>query len=227
MFLIKNSTRVIWGPKVWDKSEIQNFIYRKYSIDFPVPWSNPNNKIYEIQEDVFLMPVIEKEKPEKHPRSQSWVGPMYEYDAEFAYEYYEVEDNTIEIVRNQSLSWIAQSRKYRENYGTKVSLGGIEYWIPTAREKRATIFNGGAGTWKLHNPIYSNEDKLWGKGQAVWVDLTDQDISDMTQAIKDHVNETFAQEKILMDYFNSLQTVDEIVAIDLTNEAMENILNTL
>jgi hypothetical protein len=228
MFLIKNPERVVWGPKVWDKQQIQNFVYNKYNIDFPVPWGNPTNKVYEIQEGIKLLPVKYRPKPEIDDRRQSYVGPLYDYDDEYAYEYYEVQDLNLDQIRQNLLDFISGVRYIHENAGTKITINEVNYFVPTSREERITVMSAAPGTWKLSKAEYSDEYLRWYRSNGTnFVQLNQDQIDERSAAVTNHLNNSFEMERVLTEHVMTLETAEDILSVEKTEFALKQLYDSL
>lgn len=193
MYIIKDQTNVFWGPKIWDKHDLQNAIYSKADINFPIQWANPNEKVITVNDEISIWPVIFRSDPVHNKKTQKLDGPFYDYSETHAEQYYTAIDKTLDEMKNDCKTAVDNGRKFFTEYGTPVTINGNKYFIDVNKEKRHNFEFGIPGNWKLNKITSTDTSGDYDTYQTVeeWVTLTQSDLDTINVSIKNFIQDQF------------------------------------
>jgi hypothetical protein len=216
MYIIKENDRVFYGPKIWDKQELQSSIFERLNINFPLQWANPNEKVIKVNDVVSIMPVIFRSDPTHNKRSQKLDGPFYDYTDTHAEQYYTIIDATLEQAKNVCLSAVEQARREMVDNGVVVTILGNEYLIKTKIYNRNNYSFGIPGNWKMERIDLTDGSNALNvyQTETVWVSLTQENLDHITSEIKSFIQQQFDTEKTMKDNITALTTMEEIISFE-------------
>lgn len=215
MFIIKNEDGVFWGPKIWDKHEMQSIINSKYNIDFPLQWANPNEKVIQVNDNVSIWPVIFVGDPSYDKKTQTLDGPFYDYTDTHAEQYHTVVDMSLEEMKMKSREVVNNARKFFTEYKTPVTINGSQYAISVSESKRRDFDFGVPGNWKL-NKITSTDTSRetypydFYETMEEWVTLTQDDLDTISLAIKNFIQQQFDTIKEQYDAIDAFTSAEDV-----------------
>jgi hypothetical protein len=128
---------------------------------------------------------------------------------------YDIVPNPIESVRVNYKQLAAEERWKKEVSGIRLVLNGIEVSLDTTREAR-NIFT-------QQYTIMKDSDTINWKFGIAWINLTKSDIQTIIAAIQKHVQDSFDWEAGISTSIDAASTVDEILSIQIKEEALTNI----
>jgi hypothetical protein len=256
MFIIydttdENNNRLVWGPKFWEKSEIQHFLYKKYNLNYTVPYQNPTEKIYEPKEGVKIWPVQYTEDPSYDAKTQYLHGPLFTFTETHAVQYHEVRDYEFNLIKSKYLDEFNARRK--QIYNTDFfdfEIGEEVYSIQMNNSNRIAFANGIPGPWKLckitiTDPEEGTPDAYvdidsslsgsvpYSGNQVIekkWVDLSQENLDNINAKIKDRLQLYFTIQQKVEEYVESCTTVEQLdniptradTLVEFINDNMEN-----
>lgn len=212
MFIIKNQDRVIWGPKIWDKNELQSAIFEELGINFPIQWANPNEKVINVNDDVSIWPVIFRSQPTHNKRIESLDGPFYDYTETHAEQYFTVIDKDLNQAKSVCKSAIVDARNFWTEYGIEITINATNYFISTNTEKRYDFEFGVPGNWKLKRITSTDTSGLYDKyeTETEWVTLNQDDLNSISSQIKTHIQNQFDINKEQFEIIDNFTTIEEV-----------------
>ena len=214
MYVLKRNDHVVLGPIHWDKQRFQSYLYTNYSMEFPLPYTAPSNKVIEIDANTSIWEVVFLPEPTHNKRSQKLDGPFYEYGDTKTNQYFTVLDRTLDEAKAHTKYEYSQLREDWEKRGTKVTLSnGKNYFVPTDKMngERFVFCNGLAGKWNIQE-ILNEKEPYEYEMVEVWVDLSDDDLNTICSAVKDWVKLCYDIEYNAHTKIDAATTMDEIVA---------------
>jgi hypothetical protein len=233
--------RIVWGPRIWDKAAIQDFIFQRYNLDFSVPFNNPTEKVYVIQEGLEIWPVQFREKPSYADGTQKLAGPFYEYGETHIVEYHTVLDkDDQEILNDYKADFARRKNDIMASDFVTVEIQGDNYTF-FLRDK-TDLKSGVPGWWKLDRYIlkdpsswpddindYDDGMKFMLKHDRSehWVELTQEEIDSAHNAITTRIQLLFNTEKVLNDYVDSLTSPEGLIDIPENADNLLQFLNDL
>jgi hypothetical protein len=231
MFIIfdtRNENPVVrWGPKIWEKAEIQDILYKKYDINYTVPYQNPTDKVYEVMDGVRILPARERSKPEYDILTQTIIGPFYEEADNIVYEYYTVEEMTLEESKKYFKERFTNRRNsmtINEFIDVEISNGNFTFYVDN--NSINTISNGIPGMWKMQKITKLDSEALKQmeeEGQFVdpdiqgyettksWVYVSQEDLDKILAKQKNLKQLMFTMEYAVNKYVDEVaQSVDDL-----------------
>jgi len=225
--VVKNGTNVTWGPKYWDKHDLQNHLYAKHNIEYPLPYLNPSEKIINVSDEVSIWPVIFRNDPQRNMRTQRLDGPFYEFSETHAHQYHTVVDRTLSEIQVYAREVASSYRRILEDHGFFYTIGEEEYKIDCSKEKRTNFFNGSPGNWilkkkvEVFSPI---EEKNVTDLVNSWVYIDQATLDDICNTIKEKVQMAFEKEKKWYDDIDSFSTIED--AQNYVETGLEDVVST-
>jgi hypothetical protein len=220
-----------WGPKIWDKHEIQNFIYGQYNIDFPVGWANPTDKVYEVNENVKIYPTRRKDDPAYNGKTQYLDGPYWDIVDNVAWEYYQVADRTVDMIRSHIKNKITENKREAERWGVIYNINDEEYYFKCSSEEISNFKNGVPGNWKLNRVVgkLNGVNGLNTEGYTTiktFVEMSQDDLNGVVSAIQDRIQLFYDIEKELFDECDAATTTEELNLIPYTQDEIAERYNS-
>ena len=211
MFIIKNQNRVFWGPKIWDKQELQSYIFEELDINFPIQWANPTEKVIVVDDNVSIWPVIFRSDPTHNKRIESLDGPFYDYTETHAEQYFTVINKSLEQVKSVCKSAIVKARKFYTEYGTLVTINGNSYFVETNDARRRDFDTGIPGNWKLKRITSTDSSGLYDTytTETEWVALTQENLDAISSQIKTYIQNQFDINKTQFEIIDGFTTIEE------------------
>ena len=215
MYVIKNNDgHVIWGPKIWDRSEMQSKIYSYFNINFPIQWANPNEKVIQINDEgASIWPVIFRNNPDWNKKTQKLDGPFYDYSDTHAEQYYTAIDMTLDEVKNNAKNVIDEGRNIAIGGSTPVTVNGTDYLIDVSKEQRHNYSSGIPGNWQLKRITSTDTSGDYDTYETAkeWVTLTQDNLDTIDTAIKDFIQEQFDINKSEHAAIDAFTSTDDIL----------------
>jgi hypothetical protein len=212
MYIIKNGNRIVWGPKIWDKSEFQSIIFEEFGINFPLQWANPNEKVINVNDDVSIWPVIFRSDPSYNKRIEMLDGPFYDYTETHAEQYHTVIDLSLDQVKFVCKDAIVKARNFWTNTnGLSVTVNGNSYYVSVTDERRRDFDFGVPGNWKMRRVTSTDSTGLYDRytTQDEWVTMTQEGLDSISSQIKTHIQNQFDINKTQFEIIDGFTTIEE------------------
>jgi len=204
MFVIVYNGNVILGPMVWNARRFSEVIYDECDISVLLELRNDEQTMVTINDGLKIYPVTSEPDPEYNPRTQYLHGPFWAYTDTHAVSSMTVETYHIEAIRNFLRQELADKRWKKQHSGVEVEIDGTTYKFPTDPVTRVSF----------HHYLTSGSNLVnWKIDQYTWIQLTDQHISTIFNAIVGHLQSSFDWEATKNNEITSatLETIDSIV----------------
>lgn len=206
MFVIVNDNNVVLGPMRWNKFRFENFLFEELETKYELPQHNTDSVII-ISDSIKIYPVQGTQDPEFNSKIELLHGPFWEFTNDAAISSYQVMPKTIDAVKNELKSLIANKRWLRENSQISVTLGNVVYKFNADREMRMI----------LQNALTSNkESMIWKVSGDTWVTLNKNDIQIALTSILEHVQSCFDLEYTIVTQINNATSLMELDSISLS-----------
>ncbi len=205
MYCLLDDNYIVAGPYEWNARKFSSELLDEYGIEYNLPVI-PNNESFIINETLQLRPVVAVSHDEYNVKTQQLVGPYPIIDELGLILTYSVIDRDIDAVKLELKQQVATNRYNHEVSGVNVIVDDIEYTIPTDRESRNVI---------LQSLALGVADKSWKFGEQ-WVVLDGGNLHIVVDAILNHVQQAFDQERSLIESINLIDTLDDLALLDIT-----------
>ena len=213
---------VLWGPKIWDKNEMQNFLFRTFQINFPLQWANPNEKIIEVNEEISIWPVIFTNDPTRNKRTEFLDGPFYDWGETHAEQYYVVQTLEVDQAKSILRDAVKKARETFIDQGVSYTIGDDDYLLETNVNN---FENGIPGNWYLKRITSQELDEDTGTTeynyQKTWATLTQDQLDDMCSTIKQFRQDQFDLERTETEKIDALTTIEECANHSFTPSSIQ------
>ena len=206
MFVIVYQNSVILGPMRWNRFRFENEIAEELEIQVTLPDRNDNLQAIVINQDLKILPVVGTPEPQYNSKIQFLNGPFWQFTETQAISSYVAQDKTIEAVKNQLKSEVANERYRKEISGVKTTIQNTEITVETDRETRNVFV-------QKFTLMGENDTVNW-KFPETWLTLTKADLGAVVAAGVQHIQSQFDWEmnKVTeIDACTTLTQLDQVV----------------
>ena len=201
-FCLLEDLNIRLGPFEWSKRRFEDAIQEDFDILFPLPFQN--SEAIDIHNSLKIRPVKETIYPNMNGRIQELAGPFVTITDTDCTLTYNAADKSIDSIKNELKSEVANNRYNFEVGGTTVTIQDQELPIITSRGERdiylQTLQLGGDNiTWKFN-------DK--------WVVLSLAELQTIVTAVFTHVKNSFEWEAAKVTEIDACTTLDQLAAIE-------------
>jgi hypothetical protein len=197
------------GPMNWRPSFFQSVLRDDLDIEFKVPLSNDRGEAIIVNDIARIIPVIDIGiTSEYNPKIQRLVGPKYNFSETSAEMYYDVEDKTVEVVKEELKPIIAANRYRYEVKGTTVIIQDKQLSVLTTREDRG-----------LYLQAYQlGKDGVNWKFGSEFLTLSNADLATIVEAVSVHVQSVFDWESAKIAAIDACTTLEELNNLSLVSD---------
>lgn len=209
MFVIVHNNYVIFGPKNWNKLLFQEVILEDCEVECDLATRNDPETTVVINDNIKILPVVGLENPTFNPKIQRLEGPFWNFYDDKAEMYYTVGYISVDAIKSFFKGQVADERYSKEVGGIDYTINDQIYRFDTSREQRSNY---------AQNLIMMDDTETinWKFPDRTWVALSKQDLININNAVKTHVQSCFDWEIAKHAEIDSATTHEELDNIVLT-----------
>ena len=206
---------VLLGPVNWNSKFFSSVIQSDLDLDYR-PEIKDSDK-YKVPFDILPNVRIREVtviQPEYNPKTQFLNGPYWTYTENDATASYNVEYKNLDLVKSELKQEIAGIRYDKEISGTKITLNNKEISLTTNRSDR--------DLYVQKYIVMGDSDTVDWKFPEGWMTLTKSEMSDIVNAVNNHVQDAFLWELTKSTEIDNAITHEEALEI-MPKPPMQNI----
>lgn len=208
MFVLVHKNKVSVGPIAWN-SAMFSYKLRQLKVNHDIPVTAPAILPIVIDNETVIKqaqintPIFDK-------KTQYLEGPHWELSGSVAVGNYIVKEQTIADIQGNLKKVVAETRYFKENAGTMVTIQNLNLRVNTDRNTRANL--------ALTLASMSENDSVNWKFGSSWLEISKSDLKIMIDAVNAHVQSVFDWEKMKADQIDSKTTIADLSAFEVLTD---------
>ncbi len=205
MFVIVHNGNVILGPMNWNARRFSEVIEEDCDVSFELPLTNDNFDVITVNDDIKIYPVQTGDYPTHDYRFECLHGPFWQFTDTHAVQSFTAIPLAIDASRNFLKDELAKKRWTKQHECVKITINSVEYTFATDVTTKSVF----------HQYITSGITSVnWKVNQDTWISLSQSDITNIFNAITQHVQTAFDWENNLAEAINNA-TTETITSLSL------------
>jgi hypothetical protein len=213
LYVLVQNGYVINGPRLWNRRSFESSLEEDVEISFQLPQNKTDETPIEITNGVRILPATLVYQ-NYNSKIEYLNGPFWNFDNDYATGSFVIVQKGLDSAKSTIKSIVADNRWRKETKGFIHNVQNTDVFVTTARVDRDIFL-------QKYIMMETNDVVTW-KFNNVWLDLTKAELGAIVSAEAAHIQASYDWEKLKVEEIDACTTLQEIDAVDLGYEVLQN-----